>query len=424
MTVRRLSALDAGFLALETDEAPLHVGALVVLEGPPPDADEVDADLARRASAVRACRQRVSRHPWSLRRPVWVEDQGFDPRLHLHGASLPPDADRAALRRCVVELMGARLDTSRPLWEACRIDGLPDGSWAVLVKAHHTLIDGVSGAGLLSALLAPQARAGSRPPTPFVPRAPARERLRRLRRGVRTVAVADLPPTLLNGPLGPGRTWDWCEVGMADLRQAALGHGCTVNDVYLAALSGALRTVLVDRCALDPGARVRMLVPVSMRRGPTDERTGNLDAAFFVELPVHRASVLDMLDDVAAQSARAKGDDVPLATEELLRAGDLVPAPLLDRAARAYERRGQRRVNFVATDVRGPAGALQLCRRRVLEIVPCVPLALDVRVTSALMSYVDRAAVSFTVDRSVTSDAGLVVRAFEDALDEMVRGSR
>ncbi len=424
MTLRRLSALDVGFLSLETDTAPLHVGALVVLEGPPPDADDLDADLARRASAAPACRRRVSRNPWSVRRPVWVDDPGFDPRSQLHGESLPSHADREALRRRVVELMSARLDTSRPLWEVRRIEGLPDGRWALLVKAHHTLIDGVSGAGLLSTLLAPQAPAGPRPPTPILIRAPVRERMRRLRRGARAVAVPDLPPNVLNGPLGASRTWDWCEVAMADLRQVGSSRGCTVNDVYLAALSGGLRSVLVERSALEPDTRVRTLVPVSMRRAPTDDRAGNLDAAFFVELPVHRASVLDMLDDVAAQSARAKRDAVPLATEELLRAGDLVPAPLLDRAARAYARRGQRRVNLVATDVRGPGAALQLCGRRVQEIVPCVPLALDVRVTSALMSYVDRAAVSFTVDRSVTSDAESVVRAFERALDELVRGSR
>jgi diacylglycerol O-acyltransferase / wax synthase len=422
VTVRRLSALDASFLALETDGAPLHVGALLVLDGPAPDADLLRAELSRRASAVEECRQRVHARANGLRRPIWVDDPGFAPDWHLHVAPAQAPGDRAALRGRVVELMDQRLHMSRPPWEVWRVEGLADGAWALLVKAHHSLIDGASGAGLLTALLSPMDAQSARPAPRVGPRArPAlHERVRRLRQGLRAVAVPDLPSNALNGPLGGGRTWDWLTVDMADLRLVAGRAGCTINDVYLAALTGGLRATLDGRASLDSATRVRALVPVSTRRGLGDVRTGNIDAAFFVELPVHLGSAHQMLDDVARQTSRAKADGLALATEELLGVGVLVPAPLLDGAARAYVRRGQARVNFVASDVRGPSAPLWLCGRPVRDIVPCVPLALNVRATSALLSYAGRASISVTLDRVVVPDAEVLVRAVAATLAELV----
>jgi diacylglycerol O-acyltransferase len=424
MAVRRLSALDAGFLALETDTAPLHVGALLILDGPAPDSDVVRTELVRRAATSEACRRRVIRRR-GLRRPTWVDDPGADLGSHVHVTSLPEPYDLAALRAYVVELMGVRLDTSIPLWEAWVIDGLADGGWAVLLKAHHTLLDGVSGAGLLADLLSPTGEPPRRDATRRIPRhrVPLLTRAARLRQGVRTVAVPDLPASVLNGPLGGRRTWGWCSVDLAELATVADGAGCTVNDVYLAALSGGLRTALVDTGNLGAGGRVRVLVPVSTHTGFADV-AANMDAAFFVDLPVHLASVRMMLDHVARQTAQAKADGVPLATEQLLHAGDLMPAPLLDRAAGAYVRLGQARVNLVASDICGPGSPLSLCDRPVRELVPCLPLALDVRVTSALLSYVGRVSISMTVDEGVGPDAAALVATTRASLEELVSGGR
>ena len=249
-----------------------------------------------------------------------------------------------------------------------------------------------------------------------------RERVRRLRQGLRTVAVPDLPPSVLNGALGQDRTWGWFTADLSDLRVVADRSACSINDVYLAALSGGLRTVLVDRAPLDESTRVRVLVPVSLHRAGSDVATGNRDAAFFVDLPVHRRSTQEMLVDVAAATSRAKSDGVALATQQLLLVGDLMPAPLLDRAARAYVRRGQARVNLVASDVRGPSEPLGLAGRRIREVVPCIPLALDVRATSALMSYAGRVSISITVDCAVVADAEVLVSAVEASLGDLVHG--
>ncbi|MBI1376508.1 MAG: DUF1298 domain-containing protein [Frankiales bacterium] len=435
VVARRLSALDASFLALETDDAPLHVGALLVLEGPAPDEARLRSDLGRRVSAVPACRRRIRSRRADPLRPMWVEQPGFVPEQHLHlvrpdpAAAHPPSDEHAAWRDQVVDLMSRRLDTARPPWEVWQLGGTGD-RWAILVKAHHSLVDGVTGSGLLAALLAPdpsgqpargrsaQVRAAAAAPLP--PRAVTwRERARRLRQAVRTVAVPDLPPSVLNGPVGSHRSWDWVTVDLDNVTGTASRAGCTVNDVYLAALAGGLRSVLRERSLLAPATRVRVIVPVSLHGGGADARQGNLDAAIFVELPVHLGTARERLADVAAQTRRAKADGVALATEALVRAADAVPAPVLRRAARSYVRRGQARVNLAASDVRGPVEPLSLCGCRVLEVVPCTPLALDVRVTSALMSYAGRASLAVTVDSAVLPDAAPLLAAVVDSLAEL-----
>lgn len=350
---------------------------------------------------------------------MWEDDPGFAPEAHVHHVDASC-ADVAALNRLVVELMAARLDPARPLWEVWHLGGTPDGGWAVLVTAHHTLVDGVSGSGLLHALLADGPTVAGRAVAQdcdVVP--PIGERLRRVRQGGRTLAVPDIPPSVLNGRLSESRGWDRFDVDLDVLRTVAARGACTVNDVYLAALSAGLRQVLTDEGALDAGTVVRTLVPVSMRRGRGDGRRGNLDAAIFVRLPVHTDSVHAMLAAVAQQTARAKSQGEPLGTEAVVHAADLVPALVLARAARVYERRGQRRVNLVASDVHGPDEPLRLCGRPVRAMVPVLPLALGVRVTSALLSYAGRASLSFTVDAATGFDAEALRGAVERAVAEL-----
>lgn len=420
VAMQRLSALDAGFLALETERQPLHVGALLVLDGPSPPRAAVRSELLARLSRGPACRRRVRPSWHGLRRPVWADDPQADPGAQLRAVPVGGASDRDALRSRVIDLMARPLDRSRPLWEVWHVDGMQDGSWAVLLTAHHAMVDGASGASLLAALLAPDGSASGTWSQPDRAASVVRGGVRRLRQGVRTVAVPDLPTNPLNGPLGTGRSWDWATLDLAGVAHVAHVRGCTINDVYLALLSAALRRSGV--LGATDGGRVRALVPTSMRAGAAATGLGNLDAAMFVELPVGLDSVAAMLADVAGQSARSKADGVPQATASLVRAAGAVPAPLLDRLARAYVRRGQARVNLAASDVRGPSVALELCGRRVREIVPCLPLALDVRVTSALMSYAGGVSVSVTADGAAVPDASVLTAALVQSWRELESG--
>ena len=397
MPVERLSALDAAFLALENDVQPLHVGSVLLLDGPPPPYDELRDDLVRRAAAMPALRRRVHRVAGGLGRPVWVDDADVAVEDHMRYVVLDAPGDRPALRAFVSHVMRERLDVTRPLWEMWQVDGLEGGRWALVIRAHHTLVDGFVGTGLLTSLLSGERampREPVRPSDPLsAPRtstvalaaaawvvalpyrtgrlaarcvtdpAAVRGQARRVRQGVRTVAVPDLPPCVLSGPLGRRRTWGWLSYDLADVERAAVRGGGTVNDVFLAALAGGYRSHLSTHDALAPGARLRSIVPVSMHVGESERRTGNIDAAIFVDLPVHESDARARLADVVRQTRESKSSGVASGTAAMVRAADHVPAPVLDAAARAYVRRGQRRVNVAASNVPLPLPRSRTWRR-------------------------------------------------------------
>ena len=150
----RLSTLDAGFLEAEDSDrhVSLAVGAVSVLAGPMPDYDAVVAGIAERILAVPRFRQVLRAYPLDLGAPEWVEDPGFDLAHHIHHAALPPPGDDTELYRFAAEAMEPRLDRDRPLWQCWIIEGLADGRWAILMKIHHSIADGISAMHLLAGL--------------------------------------------------------------------------------------------------------------------------------------------------------------------------------------------------------------------------------------------------------------------------------
>jgi len=447
--MQRLSALDTGFLALETVTTPLHLGAVLLLEGPAPPLGELRAEIARRAAAVPECRRRIRRVAGGLARPVWVPDEGFDADRHVTGAGLAPTGDDRALRSWVAGAMQRRLDVDRPPWAVHQLNGLADARWALVVTAHHSLVDGVAGAGLLGALLAPE-RAG--PPVgdclvdvtaanlavsgagwavglPYraglalarvasEPHAVGQQ-LHDLCSGVRAVAVPDLPPSSLSGTLGGRRLWAWSSHDLAGMRGTAQRRDCTLNDLFLAALAGGYRRHLLERDELEPGLRVRVIVPVSMRVVGEARHTGNIDAALFAELPVHETSLDARVRSIARQTSEAKTTGVPRSTHAVVRAADHLPAPLLTRAARSYVRHGQRRVNLAASDVHGPVAPMSVCGRRVVELVPVTPVALDVRASWSMLSYAGRLTIAVTADADGVPDLDDLLSAVDEAMTEI-----
>lgn len=221
-------------------------------------------------------RARVMRMPLDLGRPIWVDAEGFDPASHLHHVEVAPPGDELQLRALVAQLMGPRLDADRPLWELWQVDGLSGGRWAVVVKAHHTMVDGQSGADLVASLLtsvpdAPPRRLPAVDPWPapslaqlvgdlaewlavFPVRAirlgvrslrsprEAQRRLEQVRFGLAQVMRPDLPPSVLTGPLGSRRIWGWEDVDLAAVVRATRTADCTVNDVFLGRSPAATAT--------------------------------------------------------------------------------------------------------------------------------------------------------------------------------------
>ena len=141
-----LSPLDATFLELEDADrsAHMHIGGILVFDGPAPGLDELRARLEERLAALPRYRQRLtSRTARGLRRPGWEDDPDFDIATHITRAALPAPGGERELLDWAGDFYSHRLDRARPLWRSVLLEGLEDGRWALATKTHHCLVDGV-----------------------------------------------------------------------------------------------------------------------------------------------------------------------------------------------------------------------------------------------------------------------------------------
>jgi diacylglycerol O-acyltransferase len=184
-----------------------------------------------------------------------------------------------------------------------------------------------------------------------------------------------------------------------------------VNDVFLAALAGGLRRYLLDRGEPLEAMVLRAIVPVSRRLPGQPPRPGNLASAMFVELPVDLPDPAQRLAAVAARTAEQKSREVADATAAVVRMADHIPAPLFARGARSYGRSGQGRVNVVASNVPGPSQVQYLAGRQLLELVPYLPTAQQIRASAAMVSYAGRVTIGITADAQALPDADRLIAA-------------
>ena len=234
--IERATAEDVVSLATDVGAAPMQVGAVLLLDA----ADGFDAGAATRAIAERIrtvprLRQRLVHTPPGCGRPVWVDDDRFDPDHHVRTVACPAPADEEALLAVAADVVGTRLPPDRPLWRLVVVTGLRDGRAALVIAFHHVLADGIGGLAVLANLV-DGTDTDPTPDRPFPAPAPsprelavdaARSRLRavtRLPDGWRRVRAAAAPlrptagtrasPCSLNRPTGarrpsapPSPTW-------------------------------------------------------------------------------------------------------------------------------------------------------------------------------------------------------------------------
>ncbi len=424
-----LSALDASFLAVEDGGTHMHVAAVLLFDAAPLqradgglDIERIRESIAARLHLVPRYRQKLASVPL-VERPVWVDDPNFNLQYHVRHTCLPPPADERLLKRLAGRIMSQKLDRGKPLWEIWVVESLEGGRFALITKAHHCMVDGISGIDLIAMLLGPSPEATSEPAPRWFPRpAPSgpqlladeiRHRLhtpmafldrardalrdplasiesaRKTAAAIAETVVAGLRPasrTPLNpAHIGPHRRFDWIAFDLNDVTEINNRLGGTVNDVVLATVAGAIGTYLQHRRVRVQGLDFRAMVPVNVRPLSDRGKLGNRLAVLLAELPIAEPDPRRRLQRVIETMGRMKQSGQVRGSELLEELSDWTTPAILDQTIRMAAR--VRAFNLVVTNVPGPRIPLYLCGAPLLEPYPVVPLYSNQALAIALFSY-------------------------------------
>src|ERR1700742_294909 len=149
----RLTAVDASFLTNESTSSHMHVGAILIFEGPAPRYVDLVEHVRSRLKQVPRFRQKLVVPPLEAGRPLWADDVNFNLTYHIRHTALPEPGGEDQLKRLAGRVFSQQLDRSKPLWELWLAQGLERDRFAILTKTHHAMVDGVSGVDIVTVLL-------------------------------------------------------------------------------------------------------------------------------------------------------------------------------------------------------------------------------------------------------------------------------
>ncbi len=450
----RLSAIDAGFLAQEGPTTHMHIGGVVLLDGPPPQYDEFADHVRSRLHLVPRYRQKIAKAPLETGLPLWIDDPSFNLGYHIRHTALPSPGNRDALMTLAARLFSQRLDRSKPLWELYLVEGLHDGRFAIILKTHHALVDGVSGADLATVLFDLSPDGTDLPePDPWIPhREPTRAELvargvegavrttaqlatkvladanprqvlgraRELAAGVGEVARTALrapPDTPFNVAPGPFRNFAVVEARLDRFKTIKDALGGTVNDVVLTAVSGGLARFLQERGVDTAGMELRACVPVSVRTEATKDTMGNEITIMMAPLPVGIGDPVQRLARVREAMDGLKESKQALGAQAIAALQDFAPPTIHAQASRLQFT--SRMYNLLVTNVPGPQFPLYVLGRRMRSMFPIPFLAGDRALAIAIMSYDGGMNVGLLGDYDAMPDLRIVGEGIEAALDEL-----
>ncbi len=455
----RMSGTDVMMLATETPAWHFHVGGLTLIEADGDHramlhriADEVEKRLPLAPKFM--CKLRTV--PFGLDRPVWVPDEDFDIRRHVHFVTLPAPAGRREVAALVGRIMSRQLDRRYPLWEMYLIDGLGNDRVATLMKSHHCMMDGVSGSSLAVLLNDTEPHPPHPLPLPTEPLAfdesPSRLSLLasavpqlattplRLMRGglglaqrlgaISTFSTDDgdvyrftgAPRTSFNGRIGPRRAFGFSSVALTDVQSLKEHFHVKVNDVVLALSAGALRNYLHSNGENVDGSLIAG-VPVSTRGADTsmNNQIGNMAVKLATDIddPVRR------LQQIHGNALAAKALHREIRSHPIPSMGELAPPAALELLMRTLSSTHLITLlptpfNTLISNVPGPPFDLYVAGGRVTGIFPTSVITETMALNITLFTYGGRMDFGVYVDPQAIPDPFLIAAGIPEALRELL----
>jgi diacylglycerol O-acyltransferase / wax synthase len=463
MSPERLTGLDASFLYMETPTLHMHVAIVAVFDPSTVPGGysyrRIRQLLTDRIPQAPVFQRRLVEVPMRLGFPVWVDDPEFDIDNHLRRAALPSPGGMRELADFAADVISRQLHRDRPLWEMWIVEELEDGKIALVVKMHHSTIDGVSGAELLGILFdleptAPEAahvterQLDSRIPSGFelvsqamisslvAPFEVGRMMLRTTRSlfGIRAIRRSEpagkaalplsAPRTSINVAVHARRRVAFAAANLDDVKRLKNKMGTTVNDVVLAICAGALRSYLLAGDEL-PEIPLVSVVPVSVTPDVAELKGSNKVSAMFVQLPCQLEDPLERLQVIHDGTKGAKEEHKALGATTLQNWAEHATPNLFAVAARLYTGmkladRHRPVANLVISNVPGPPFPLYLGGSELLGMFPLGPVMDGMGLNITIMSYQGVLYWGFASDARAVPRLWDVAAAVPHALDELL----
>lgn len=410
----------------------------------------------------------------------WEIDPAFDLDRHLIRTRLPGKADKPALEDTMSRLAAQPLPPDRPLWEFRIVDRYvaADGSAkaALIVRVHHCIADGIALIGVMLSLTGGSAHddrdsaatddtherteahaqlhdddnpwdALLRPFTEMAVRAIdssgkawARYAAKVRHPGwfaetagtvsqiaadaARLAAMADDSPTLLKGRPSVYKRIAWNEpLALAEVKAVGKALDCSVNDVLLSCVAGALRSYLVAHGEDVSGCELRAMVPVNLRRAPVDPRRadprkalGNKFGLAPLVLPVGIENPLERLYEVRRRMSELKNGYQAMVAFALLGLVGHLPRRLQQQMLDLFARK----TTAVMTNVPGPQQQLYLAGARLDEILFWVPQSGNVGVGVSVLSYNERVQFGLITAANLVADPEEIIARFAPEFERLL----
>lgn len=371
--MQQLSSADGQILHVETADTPEHIGTLTIYDQSTAEGGIVRfKDILRRFETrlerSPIFRNKLARVPFNLDQPFWVPSSKFDLEYHLRHIALPQPGDWRQLCIQVARLHAQQLDDSSPLWQAYVIEGLdnvegvPEGAFAVYMKVHHAAADGMAFADMYSCLhdlkpVKPTGEYGSivsrwdapQEPSTFKVLGAASRHLagmpfeiastlasmvpsyikgRKIREELDYDAAPSKPITRFDGKISRNRVFNGVEFRMDEMKAIrAAVPGCTLNDVAVAIVSGAVRNYLKTKQSL-PDKSLVGWIPVNVRSpSQTEGKQGNEFGTMTTEIHTTVANPIKRLEMIASTNAKAKKYLQVAGNDLFVKLTEVLPAP-------------------------------------------------------------------------------------------------
>ena len=457
----RLSSIDASFLHQEGPTSHMHIGGVLIFQGPPPPFVDYLNHVRSRLHLVPRYRQKLATPPLESGRQLWVDDPDFNIEYHVRHTALPAPGSEEQLFLLTSRIASQQLDRDKPLWENWLVEGLEGDRFAVISKTHHSLVDGVSGVDLATVMfdLEPDPPAPQEDLEPWRPQrepssvelvaagvrgmlgttagimtravsaatrpASSVRKLRDAAEGVGEIAWAGLnpaPETPLNVEIGPHRRYAVVRHQLADYKRVKNAFGGTVNDVVLTVVSGALARWLESRGIRSEGLEMRALVPVSVRTDVHQGTLGNQLAAMRGPLPLYIHDPVSRLAFVRRAMDGLKESKQAVGAATLAAVNNLAPPTILAEASRLNF--STRLFNLLVTNIPGPQVPLYVLGRQLEDLFPLAFLPKNHALAVAIMSYNGGLDYGLLGDYDALPDIDVIAEGIDASLQDLLAAAQ